>query len=279
MKILIFGSNGLLGSYISGYLSLFHSIIKINRNIFDIYNLYKNGSLISELKILIELHQPDYIVNCAGIINKRDDISIQEMYIVNSYFPIILSKISNNMSDKIKIIHPSTDCVFSGKEGNYTKTDITDAYDNYGISKILAEEGLIKFKNTCIIRCSIIGEEKNGGSSLIKWINNNNNKTINGYTNHIWNGITTLEYAKVIKEIINNKIVWWNGVKHIGCKEPITKCNLVKEIIKTYNLNIEVREIETEKNCYRNLNLDENDDIIRSDIKKQLTELLSYYFY
>ena len=269
MNILIFGSNGMLGRYLSSYLSTIYSITQVNRKELDIYKSFNEKQLLTDIQTLLKKHKPVYIINCAGVINKRPDLSVSEMYIVNSYFPNILSKICIEMD--IKLIHPSTDCVFSGKNGPYKENAIPDAYDDYGVSKAIAEN-ITAF----VIRVSIIGEEINN-RSLVEWAKSNKNNTIDGYTNHYWNGITCLEYAKIIEEIINKKS-YYVGVKNFSStyknENYISKYDLVKEISDVYNLNITVKSYATDNKCDRRL----VSDYTRKDIKEQIAEMKVHNF-
>lgn len=265
MKILIFGANGMLGRYLTFVLRKKHNVVPITRNEFDVFKNFQNMS--RSLDKLISDNNPQYVINCCGIINKRT-VSSSEMYIVNSYFPQILSKICGKM--KIKLIHPSTDCVFSGEKGKYQPDDDYDPYDDYGISKSLAEN-----INACIIRVSIIGEENNS-RSLVEWAKSSHDTVVNGYTNHLWNGITCLEYAKLVEKMIQNNIYWY-GIKNFSStyngKSFITKYDLLKEISDIYKLNLTIKEYETEKKCDRTLIPSEFNYLIETDIVKQIKEM------
>ena len=265
--ILIFGSNGMLGSYIFSYLKDKFIINSINRNVFDVYSLFKENNLVYELEKILKSIKPKYIINCIGNISKVDDDSSKK-YIINSYFPVILNIICKKYD--IILIHPTTDCVYSGNGEWYDNNSIPEPIDDYGLSKFLGEN-----IDACVIRTSIIGEELYNNRSLISWIKNNNNKSINGYTNHYWNGITCLQYAKIIEEIIKNK-THWKGIKTITSKYKnknfITKYELIKIIIDIYNLDINVIPFETKKKCDRRL----LGDICDIDLYDQIIQLKIY---
>ena len=265
--ILIFGSNGMLGSYIFSYLKDNFDIKVINRDSFDVYSLFKENNIVNELEKILKNIKPNYIINCIGNILKVDD-DLNKKYIVNSYFPLILSKICKKYN--IILIHPTTDCVYSGDGPVYDENSIPEPIDDYGLSKFLGEN-----IDACVIRTSIIGEEIYNNRSLINWVKNNNNNCINGYTNHYWNGITCLEYAKIVEEIIKNKS-HWKGIKIITSNYKnnnfITKYELLKIIIDIYNLNIIVTPFETEKKCDRRL----KGCICDTDLHDQLIELKIY---
>jgi dTDP-4-dehydrorhamnose reductase len=138
----------------------------------------------------------------------------------NTIFPHKLAEFSKNNGNKM--IHITTDCVFSGKKGNYTETDKHDAEDIYGISKSLGEP-----IDICIIRTSIIGEEFTGKKSLIEWIKSCKNGRIEGYGKFYWNGITCLELAKIILNIIKTNTYWY-GVRHFFAIQLYQNISYVK---------------------------------------------------
>ena len=102
--------------------------------------------------------------------------------------------IEKKIKEKIYFIHISTDCVFSGKDGNYDELGMSDAEDLYGKSKIVGE---ILGNNKSVIRSSIIGPEQGSGRSLLNWFLNNESHELSGYRNHLWNGVTTLNLSLI----------------------------------------------------------------------------------
>jgi dTDP-4-dehydrorhamnose reductase len=114
------------------------------------------------------------------------------------------------------------------------------------MSKALGEP-----KNCTVIRTSIIGEEVNQGRSLIEWIKSEKNNNVFGFTNHFWNGVTCLQFAKICEKIIQ-KNLFWLGTRHIH-SNTLNKKELVELISKIYNLNVTVNQKETELACDRSL--------------------------
>lgn len=265
MTVIIFGSNGMLGKYIKSYFTKLNKEVKsISRDIFDIYENIKNNTIIQKLNEFIL--EGDYVINCSGITNKRDDITLSEMYAVNSIFPGILDKIC--FQNKATFIHASTDCVFSGqKENFYTDNDICDATDHYGISKFLGD---VSITEGCVIRVSIIGEDEKK-SGLLEWVKSNKNNTINGFTNHYWNGITCFQWAKLVFEMIEENKVY-KGIKHVSSKDSVSKYELVNIINEVYSLNINITPIENNY-CNRALS---SSITINKTIKEQIIEMKLY---
>lgn len=263
MKILLFGSTGMLGNYVYRVLSEKHELMCIDRSSFDIEN--DNWQ---KLKELILQSDCDTIINCAGVIpQKMGNTQFTAFIRVNSLFPHKLQEFAAQC-DK-KLLHITTDCVFDGKTGNYTSSDLHTADDLYGITKSLGEP-----EDATIIRTSIIGEEKYGKKSLLEWIKSNKNGTIKGFSNHYWNGVTCLTLAKIIDQMID-KNLFWKGVKHVFSPDVVSKYDLCCYINQIYNLNITIEKYEASTS--KNMTL--VDDNTLFDIKPvydQICELLKF---
>ena len=182
---------------------------------------------------------PDIIINAAGVtIRRAEGSSLNQIIFTNSLLPNIL----NNWSEKnnCRLIHFSTDCVFSGKKGNYKEDDITDALDIYGKTKSLGEVN----SDYCLtLRSSMIGFELNNKTELLEWVFKNQNKTINGFSNIIYSGITTSLMSKIVISIIND-FPDLTGIYNIS-SAPISKYSLLKKINAIFDLNIEIKSIES----------------------------------
>jgi dTDP-4-dehydrorhamnose reductase len=267
MKLLLFGSTGMLGNYLKNYLDKYYDIVCITRDIYDIEN--DNDHKLQSVINQYITNDNIIIINAAGIIPQRHNNDINKYIKVNTLFP---HKIQYIIKDKnIPFIHITTDCVFSGTIGNYNEISDKDSKTLYGISKLLGEPN-----DACIIRTSIIGLENNNKSSLLEWIISNKNNTINGYVNHIWNGITCLTLSKIIKYMIDNNI-YWLGVKHIYSPNSVTKYELCNIINNIFNLNIIINKMNTDK-CDRTLSSINPIDYIINDIHSQIEELYKYHF-
>ena len=234
MNILLFGSTGMLGRYVYNVLKKNYNVICIKREQFDIEN-----DELSKLEHILSnnLKENDIIINCAGIIPQKYINDNFKTYIrVNTLFSHKLNEISKK--HKCKFIHITTDCVFDGSKGNYSVNDKHNSNSIYGITKSLGEP-----EDATIIRTSIIGEESSGKKSLIEWIKSNKNGSIKGYTNHIWNGVTCLELAEYIKNIIYTND-FWSGVRHIFSPDSVSKYELCCYINNIYKLNINIETYE-----------------------------------
>lgn len=237
MKIVIFGSSGMAGSMISSYLNYKHNIININRSSFDV--------LIDKIPEI----SCDYAINCIGVTKQKNQKNIND---INVNFV-------KKLSTKYRLIHLSSDCVFSGKKAEkYNKFDKKDCTDIYGLSKSDSE-----LDNIMSIRTSIIGPAKDS-FGLFEWFKTK--KECYGFTNHIWSGITTLELAKFIDYIINkNKYSF--GVTQIG-SDVISKYQLLNLI----NFIFDYKKIIYPKDdVYINRSLNSDHKLI--SIIEQLEEL------
>jgi dTDP-4-dehydrorhamnose reductase len=124
------------------------------------------------------------------------------------------------------------------------------------------------------IRTSIIGEEIYNKKSLLEWIISNKGNVINGYVNHSWNGITCLELAKQVDDIISNSN-YWTGVRHMFSPDTVNKYELSNMINDIYDLKITINKFNTENNCYRNLNTVYT-DFVKLPLYDQIKELKNY---
>lgn len=185
----------------------------------------------------IQSKKPEIVINCIGILIKGSILDPSNAIYLNSYFPHQLSKLLREWGGKL--IHISTDCVFSGDKGCYSENDFTDARDTYGLSKILGE---VVNDHDLTIRTSIIGPNQNlKGEGLFHWFSKQREKVI-GYTKAYWSGVTTLELSKAIDAAIEQNIT---GLYHLSNGEKISKhdlLQLMKNIWSHYNLEIEPSE-------------------------------------
>lgn len=203
-KVLLFGATGMAGHIAYYYLR--------NTGRYDITNVVfrtplTNDSIIVDVTDrnavmeVVRRVRPELILNCVGVLIKGSKEHPDNAILINAYFPHLLKKLADEVG--AKLIHISTDCVFSGKHGNYTEDDFRDADDVYGRSKALGE--VINDKDLTI-RTSIIGPElKKNGEGLFHWFMTQIGK-VNGFKTAIWGGVTTLELAKAIDyAIVQNK--------------------------------------------------------------------------
>jgi dTDP-4-dehydrorhamnose reductase len=211
-----------------------------------------------------QISKNDIIINCIGkikpFINENNLNQIKTAIKVNSQFPILLSKLIKIKN--VKIYQIATDCVFSGKDGNYNEMSHHDALDIYGKTKSLGE---VNIKNFFNIRVSIIGKELDTKNSLVEWfLSNEKNKKIFGFKDHLWNGVTTSVFSQILFTIINKKINIPNSF-HLIPKNKINKFKLM-QLLKTHYGFENLKIIEKNSNNRINRVLETNHKLLNDKI-------------
>ena len=222
MKVLVLGAAGMAGHVMCLYFKeQGHQVTGISRrHISYCENIILDLNHFEQLKTIIDQGKFDVIINCAGILNTNVDKDLAEGIFINSYLPHKLAEILADT--QTKLIHLSTDCVFSGKSGNYTEDTYKDADSFYGRTKALGE--VVDNKNLTI-RTSIIGPDLNvNGMGLFNWFMKQKD-TVSGYKGAIWTGVTTITLAKAVEEAIKQNIT---GLYHLVNGQSIDKYSLLK---------------------------------------------------
>lgn len=220
-KVLIIGATGMLGHMVHKYFDqmgiyvLYNSVYRTQLNNQSIICDVKDQNAIAEL---FKQTQPDIVINCVGALMQESKINPASAIYLNALFPHVLKDLCNTYD--AKLIHVSTDCVFSGKKGAYSEDDFRDADDVYGRSKALGE---IFDAPHCTLRTSIIGPELKDGTGLFHWFMKQTAE-VKGYTKAYWSGVTTLELAKAIHKAIQNDLV---GLYHVTNGNKISKHDLL----------------------------------------------------
>lgn len=242
-RVLILGATGMLGNAVSKYF--------LSKPEYFVYLAARNRKLLQDafpaadripydaMNIVDvedrDYKEYDYVINCIGTIKPfmaSDPIAARY---INAVFPWQLADACGNT----KLIHITTDCVFSGNKGKYMEIDAHDALDDYGKSKSLGEP----IDRCMVIRTSIIGEEIHKNASLIEWAKSQKGKQVKGFTHHKWNGITTTTYAKVCEHIINNNL-WKKGLFHVHSKDDVTKFDMMHYFSSKFNLDLDIIAVD-----------------------------------
>ncbi len=260
IKIAVIGTHGMLGSAVCKYLSNDDfQIIEINttgktQNSNSVTKFDISSESINNLKAV--LRNVSFVVNCAGIIKHKIEEnnlnSINNLIRVNSIFPIELTELAKELG--FKVIQTATDCVFSGDKGNYTESDAKVPIDNYGYSKVLGEH---QDKNLITLRCSLIGRELNSKIEFLEWVlSHSEGSEVSGFTDHFWNGLTTLHYAKIITGIMKRNY-FTAGTFHVVPEDSMSKYQLSQVILECFEKNhIKVAQIQSPKTVNRTLATD-----------------------
>jgi len=244
MRILILGGDGMLGHQLFKHLKPMHDVrVTLRKDLtaykrfmqFGTENTYA-GVDVSSMDKLAEVltnFYPDAVVNAIGIVKQllEANESIPSLEI-NALFPHRLALLCKNIN--ARMIHLSTDCIFSGQKGNYVEADFSDAEDLYGRTKFLGE---VTDSHCLTLRTSMIGQELSRKKSLLEWFLAQK-KTVNGYKKVIFSGFTTLELSRVI-EMIMVQYPAASGIYHVS-SDPISKFDLLSLIKEGLKLPIEI---------------------------------------
>ena len=227
----------------------------------DVTNFNSLFEIIKDIK-------PDYIINCVGVLIKDSIQDPSNAILINSLLPNKLAQFSKAID--AKLIHISTDCVFDGSKGNYIESDIKTAQDTYGLSKSLGE---INDNKNLTLRTSIIGPElKNKGKGLFSWFVNQKCE-VNGFTESIWGGVTTLVLSDVIIKSIKDDLT---GLIHVTNGEPISKFDLLSLIKDKFQLNnIQLKRVPGKKSD-KSLN-SKYDYFNVPSYEQMITDMYKYY--
>jgi dTDP-4-dehydrorhamnose reductase len=198
------------------------------------------------MRDVINDFKPEVVINAVGIIKQREDANAYIPNLeINALMPHKLSKLCENAG--ARLIHLSTDCVFSGNKGNYVEDDFPDVVDLYGRCKYLGE---VKSKHCVTFRTSIIGMELLYKKSLIEWFLSQKGN-MRGFSKAIYTGVTTMEMARVIENVLVNHTDL-SGVYHLA-SEPISKYVLLRKLAKQLNLTSITIEPDDTLVCDRSL--------------------------
>jgi dTDP-4-dehydrorhamnose reductase len=244
-SLLILGASGMLGNTLLRYFSEkrdVHVAAAVRTGDLLLNSLgNKSYRLISgvdannfdDLVRAFDESQPDVVVNCVGVVKQLPEAENALISIpLNSLLPHRLASIC--AADGIRLIHFSTDCVFSGTKGNYLESDIPDATDLYGRSKLLGE---VDYPNTITLRTSLTGHALNGVSSLVDWFLAQEG-VVNGYSRAIFSGLPTIEIARTIEEFVLPHPEL-SGVYHLSV-EPVSKHDFLCMVKNIYGKKIEI---------------------------------------
>ena len=249
MKILILGGKGMLG----------HKAYQVLSESFDTYATFQepdgewtkfptyqdrrktiggvNGLQLDTVIRSLAHVKPDVVINCIGIIKQSKTATDPLKSIAtNSLFPHRLAQLASAVG--ARLIHISTDCVFSGRKGNYIEDDVPDAEDLYGRSKLLGE---VCGPGCLTVRTSIIGRDFLKASSLLEWFLANRNGRIAGYENAIFSGFPTQVFARILRDIIKDHSDL-SGLYHVASR-PISKYTLLTKLREAGQFDIEIDRV------------------------------------
>jgi len=247
-RILVVGASGMLG----------HEAIRVLAPDFEVWGACRDPRVLPDLGVptkrmlagldatdshaayaLIQRVRPDLVLNAVGIVKQRADAkaaipSIQ----VNSLWPHVLAHAC--AANDARMVHVSTDCVFSGSRGGYVETDVPDAFDLYGRSKLLGE--VTDRENTVTLRTSIIGWQLGEPTGLVGWFAAHRNEELKGFTKAVFSGLTTQALTEVIRDIVMQDASL-SGLWHVSA-EPIDKYTLLTKLAEYAGWDVDITPSE-----------------------------------
>jgi len=234
VRILVLGANGMLGHRAVTLLSPRHEVVGTVRRADPVVERFAPDARIvtgvtvedpANLERIIEEVAPDAVVNCIGIVKQRPDAHASVPSIrTNSLFPHEVAAMCADAG--ARFVHVSTDCVFTGSRGMYAESDVPDAPDLYGRSKLLGE--VADVPGTVTVRTSIVGWELRDPTGLLGWYAAHRGTRIGGYTKAVFSGLATTDLVDVIERLCTE----WrdvDGLWHVST-EPISKYDLLTKL-------------------------------------------------
>lgn len=246
MRVLILGGSGMLGHRLwQTCRGRFHTWVTVRGQysdyarygVFDQQRLLDNVN-VSEFETVersIQRIRPHAVVNCIGVIKQLPAASDPLVSIpVNSLFPHRLVALCRSAA--VRLIHLSTDCVFSGRQGMRTEDDVPDPTDLYGRSKCLGE---VIGPNCLTLRTSMIGRELRSRNGLLEWFLVHREGTVPGYKRAIYTGFTTIALSRIIADVLESH-PGLDGLYHVA-STPISKYDLLCAVREAFSVQVEIR--------------------------------------
>jgi dTDP-4-dehydrorhamnose reductase len=243
LRVLIFGGDGMLGHQLLRHLGPRHETrVTLRRGLADYarFGLFDGDNSFDRtdardaqrVAAVISDFRPDAVVNAAGIVKQRPEAHEHELAeAVNARFPHRLAELCREQGSRL--VHLSTDCVFSGEKGNYTESDRPDPVDLYGKTKL---EGEVDAPGAITLRTSIIGTELDRKTGLVEWFLAQRGKTVKGYRKAIFSGFITAELARLIEQILTRHPDA-SGLYHAS-SAPISKYDLLDGLNRRLRLGV-----------------------------------------
>lgn len=250
MRILVLGGSGMLGHKLwQNFSRRFDTYVTFRQSAsaYDRFNLFERERARGHVSALdfdavtraFASVRPDVVVNCIGIV--KQDAAAKDPFMsisVNALFPHRLAQLCRAAG--VRLIHISTDCVFSGRRGDYAERDTADADDLYGRTKLLGE---VETEGCLTIRTSMIGRELAGAHGLVEWFLGQRGGRVRGFRRAVFSGFTTNALADIIGDIIVEQ-PQLSGVWNVAA-QPINKFDLLSLVRSVYGLDIEIESDDT----------------------------------
>ncbi len=244
MKILVFGASGMLGNAMLRVMSAQEawSVFGTVRGVDPALHAAAPRAVLipgvhadqpDSLLAAFAQARPDVVVNCVGLVKQLSNAEDPLVAVpINTLLPHRLARMCEVAG--ARLVHVSTDCVFSGKQGSYTEFDLADAQDVYGRSKLLGE---VDYPHAVTLRTSIIGHELRSAHGLIDWFLSQQVR-VKGYTEAVFSGLPTCELARVVRDFVIPHASL-RGVYHVA-SGPISKYDLLQLVNREYRKNLQI---------------------------------------
>jgi len=243
-RILVVGASGMLG----------HEVARVLAPDFEVWGACRAPEQLPDLGIpadrllggldatktgsayaLVELVRPDLVLNAVGIVKQRADAKAAIPSIeVNSLWPHVLADACERYG--ARMVHVSTDCVFSGSRGGYTEADVPDAFDLYGRSKLLGE--VTDRENVVTLRTSIVGWQLGDPTGLVGWFAAHRDEKLKGFTKAVFSGLTTRAFTEVVRDVVMPDPTL-SGLWHLSAK-PIDKFTLLAKLAEKLGWDVDL---------------------------------------
>jgi dTDP-4-dehydrorhamnose reductase len=245
MRVLIVGGDGMLGHRLLRQFAPRHDTrVTLRQPVeaYRAYGLFDGNNAYDAIDVrdagrirqVLSDFRPEAVVNAAGVIKQRADADDRVLSIeVNSLFPHLLAPMCR--AGGARLIHISTDCVFSGDKGNYAETDRPDPVDTYGLSKLLGE---VDRPGALTLRTSMIGTELARQTGLLEWFLSQRGKMIKGYRKAIFSGFSTAELARIIERLLTAH-PGASGLYHVS-SAAISKLDLLSALDRRLRLGVRI---------------------------------------
>lgn len=248
MRVVVLGASGLIG----------HKLYDRLRHSFDVHPvLHRSWSnevfhfdravegidvrRIDVVEGVIRALRPDVVLNCAGITKRKPEINDMEQAVhVNAMFPHSLARLLAEIGGRL--IQFSTDCVFDGSAGPYREDSETTARDTYGRTKALGE--VVGLPHVLTLRSSFIGRELSGHSELLEWFLAQRGRTIKGFAQVFYSGVSTIEMARVVADVIERHPAL-SGLYQLAMPQPISKYELLCVARDAFDVDVTIEKDES----------------------------------
>ena len=246
MRVLILGGDGMLGHQLLRHFKERHDVrvtLRLGREAYESYHLFEPGTTFygidakqtGGLLQVIADFRPEAVVNAVGIVKQRSEAKeVIPSLEINSLLPHRLALLCRTV--EARLVHLSTDCVFSGRKGNYRESDQPDAEDLYGRTKLLGE---VSEPHCITLRTSMIGPELSRKTGLLEWFLAQRGQTVKGFTKAIFSGLPTSELARIVERILM-EVPKASGVYHVAAA-PISKYDLLTLIRDRLRLPVTIK--------------------------------------